>query len=717
MITDHEADVLHTERSAPFGLDRREFLKRIGGGVVVLFATGPAFFSGLGRKAEAAPSPPLNFNAYLRIGEDGRVTCFTGKIEMGQGIHTSLGQMLADELDVPFESVDMLMGDTDLCPYDRGTWGSLSTRVFGPELRAASAEARAALLELAAERLETDASQLSVRDGIVYSASGGHVSYAELTKGKQITREVTEPAAVKAAADFRVMGQSFKRRDGLEKVTGAAKYAGDIRLPGMLAARILRPPAHGAQLQTVDTSAAETVEGVEVVRVGDMIAVLHPQRDVADKALAEIQATFDTPESTIDQDTIFEHLLSVAPAPETVAGGGELKTGVSLSDQEFEGTYFDGYVAHAPMEPHTAVARMENGKITIWASTQSPFGLKDEVMRALDLPEDKVRVITPFVGGGFGGKSANRQGVEAARLAHYTGKPVQVVWSREEEFFYDTFRPAAIVKIRSGLSESGSLALWDYVVYFAGQRGSQHYYDIPHHRTQVVNSSWGAPGVHPFATGAWRAPAANTNTFARESQIDIMATMAGADPLEFRLRHLSDRKMVGVLRAAADRFGWTPGTAPSGRGYGIATGIDADTYVATIAEVKVDEQTGRVKVKRMVCAQDMGLVINPVGAQMQIEGCLTMGLGYALSEEVRFNGGRIHTRNFGTYQLPQFSWVPEIETILVDSGDQAPHGGGEPAIITVGGVIANAIFDATGARLFRMPMTAERMKETLNAKR
>jgi CO/xanthine dehydrogenase Mo-binding subunit len=323
-------------------------------------------------------------------------------------------------------------------------------------------------------------------------------------------------------------------------------------------------------------------------------------------------------------------------------------------------------------------------------------------------------VITPFVGGGFGGKSTNHQAIEAARLAQHTRKPVQVFWSREEEFFYDTFRPAAVVTIRSGLDDSGRLSLWDYNVMFAGRRASEQFYDIQHHRTQVSNSSWVAPpGVHPFATGAWRAPAANTNTFARESQIDIMASMAGVDPLDFRLSHLSDDRMKGVLRAAADRFGWTPGKAPSGRGYGIACGVDADTAVATMAEVDVDEQTGHVQVKRMVCAQDMGLVINPEGASMQIEGCLMMGLGYALSEELHFDGGKIHDVNFGTYQLPQFSWLPEIETVLVDSGDLVPHGGGEPAIITVGAVIANAIFDASGARLFRSPMTPERVLEAV----
>ena len=696
--------------------NRREFLKRLGGGVVVFFTTGPAFFDEFSL-AEARSRPkPEDFNAYLRIGADGRVTCFTGKIEMGQGIHTSLGQMLADELDVAYEAIEMVMGDTDRVPYDRGTWGSLSTRVFGPELRAAGAEARAVLLELASEHLDVPTSRLEVENGIVRDSENpaSNVSYAELTKGKEIARSVSQDAKVKAVEDFKVMGKSFRRRDGRAKVTGEAEYAADIRIPGMMFARILRPPSHGARLTSVDTSGADSVPGAQVVELDDMIAVLHERRDMAQAALDKIDASYEEPEPTVDQDSIFDHLLSVAPDPDVGEESGDISSSLDNSAKILESTFYDAYVAHAPMEPHAALASMEDGRITIWASTQNPFGLKDEVAETLNLPAEQVRVITPFVGGGFGGKSSNRQAVEAARLAHHTGVPVQVAWSREEEFFYDSFRPAAVVTIKSGLSDDGMMSAWDYNVYFAGYRGSEHFYDIPNSRTVVTNRSWRAgPGVHPFATGAWRAPAANTNTFARESQVDVMAAEAGVDPLDFRLRQLSDDKMIGVLRAAADRFGWTPATPPSGRGYGIALGIDAGTWVATIAEVDVDESTGQVQVQRIVCAQDMGLVINPDGAKMQIEGCLTMGLGYALMEEIKFDGGKIHDANFGTYQLPVFADVPDIQTILIDSKDPAPHGGGEPAIITVGGAIANAIFDASGARLYRMPMTPERVLAAL----
>jgi len=388
--------------------------------------------------------------------------------------------------------------------------------------------------------------------------------------------------------------------------------------------------------------------------------------------------------------------------------------GESLAKDIFEETYLNAYVAHAPIEPHAALASFEDGKLTVWASTQSPFGLKGQLLSALGLADNKVRVITPFVGGGFGGKSSSSQGVQAGRLAKIVGRPVQVFWTREDEFFWDTYRPAAIVKIRSGITSTGKPAFWDYRVYFAGARGSALHYDIPHHRTVAHSRGWnGPPGSHPFATGAWRAPGANTNVFAREQHIDIMAAKAGVDPVEFRLKHCSDPKFLGVLKAVAEKFGWTSAPGPSGRGVGVACGIDADTVVATMAEVDVNRKNGRITVKRVVCAQDMGLVVNPAGATIQMEGCITMGLGYALTEYQRFRGGKILDLNFDSYQLPVFSTLPEIETVLIDSEDPAPHGGGEPAIVNMGAVIANAVFDAIGVRLFELPMTPEKVLAAL----
>ena len=714
-MKEDKAGMMSHATGSPTLLDRREFLQRLGvlgGGLIFYITVGdPAALLGAGL--------PDDFNAYLSIGAGGRVKCFTGKIEMGQGIITSLAQMLADELDVSYDSVDMVMGDTALCPYDRGTWGSMTTRFFGPPLREAAAMARATLISMASEYLGVPEERLQVKNGAVFdkARAQNNVSYAQLTKGKIIEKYIKSDPDLKDPSRFEVIGKPFPSRDTLDKVTGKAKYAGDIRLPGMLYASILRLPAHGARLKGADVSGAKAVKGTHVVQEGDLIAVLHEHPDVAEKALLRVKAKFDPSDSNLSDKNIFDHLVQVAPGGNIESQGGDLKTGKKLASQLFEAMYLNSYVAHAPMETHTAVAAVENGKATVWASTQTPFGVRDQVARALGFASENVRVIAPFVGGGFGGKSASAQATEAARLAKITGKPVQVAWSRAEEFFYDTFRPAAVVKITSGLDGTGRIVLWDYDVFFAGSDGAEQFYDIPHHK-EVSRGHWGGgesygSQAHPFAVGPWRAPGTNTNTFARESQVDIMASKAEIDPLQFRLDHLTDKKMRGVLTAVARKFGWTPAKSPNRRGVGVACGIRSGAYVATMAEVTVDGKSGEVLVKRVACAQDMGLCINPHGAKLQMEGCITMGLGYALTEEVRFDKGKIFDLNFDTYEIPRFSWVPEIETVIVQNVNAAPQGGGEPGIICMGAVIANAIYDAVGVRLYQLPMTKERVLEAL----
>ncbi len=703
-----------TERAAP-GLDRRDFVRLLGGGILVLFTTELPDLLGQESRTRGYPT---DFNAYLRIAADGRVTVWSGKIEMGQGVVTSLAQMAADELGVSLDSIDMVLGDTAVCPWDAGTWGSMSTRFFGPALRGAAAEARSVLFALASEHLKAPGDALRAADGAVFLAADpkARVTYGELARGQKIVRTLDGKAATKSVGDFRIMGRPEKRRDAHAKVTGRALYAGDVRLPDMLYAEILRPPAHGAVRKGLDTAAAARVPGVLVVNEEGLVAVLHRDPEAAGKALSLVKAEWDVPTPPFDDRTVFDHLLASGGTPQESDKAGDLADGARNAATIFDGKYLNGYGAHAPMETHTSLARFEDGKMTIWAATQTPFGTQQAVAQALGLPKESVRVITPFVGGGFGGKSAGLQSIEAARLAKATGKPVQVSWSRDEEFFLDTFRPAAVVKIRSGLDASGKICLWDNQIWAAGSRGAEQFYDVPN-RLLRTYGRWGSdtPKLHLFATGPWRAPGANINVFARESQIDTMAVAVKADPLEFRLRNTSDKRMRAVLTAAAERFGWKKAAGPGGRGAGIACGIDAGTYVALIAEVAVDAATGRVRVSRIVCAQEMGVVINPDGATMQMEGCLMMGLGYALSEEVRFRGGEIRTRNFDTYEIPRFSVMPELETVLVKNDALPPQGGGEPAIVPVGAAVANAIFGATGVRLYEMPMTPGRVKDGLAA--
>jgi nicotinate dehydrogenase subunit B len=695
------------------GMIRRSFLQLMGGGIFIFFRPWDALKL-LSVPAEQARSLPKDYNAFLQIAEDGTVTCFTGKIEMGQGIITSLAQEMAEELNVPFEKVRMVMGDTDLCPYDQGTWGSMSTRSFGPRMRAAAAEARGVLVDMASVQMGVPAAQLEVRDGVITDTKnpGNKVTYGQLAKGKKIEKFLDDKPAPEDFSKFTYVGKSLKRSDAYLKVTGRAKYCGDFKIPGMVYARILRPPSHGAKLLSADVSGAEKVEGVTVIRDSDFIAVISEDHDRADEAIVKIKADYSFDEMKVNDKTLPEFMLKADSRMNVARTTGDIEAGRQLCEKVFESEYHDPYLAHASIEPHTALAQLENGKMTVYAATQAPFGLQDGIVRELGFIRENVRVITPFVGGGFGGKGEFQQGIEAARLAKLTGKPVMLAWTRDEEFFYDTFHPAGVVKINSGIDNTGKIQMWDYHVYFSGTRGSETIYDVPNAKTTSYSEKNTSP-VHPFGTGAWRAPNNNTNTFARESQIDIMASAAGIDQLEFRLKNLKDEKMIACLKAVAEKFGYVACKSPGGRGIGVACGTDAGTWVAFIAEVKVDIATGKVKVLRIACAQDMGLCVNPEGALMQMEGCMTMGLGYTLTEEIHFEGGNIFNRGFDSYDIPKFSWLPKLDCVILDRKDKAPQGGGEPAIIGIGAAVGNAIFDATGARLYTMPFTPERVLEAL----
>ena len=688
------------------GMKRRDFFKLLGGGIFIFFQPWHPFEL-FDLQTQQRRFLPTEFNAFLQIAKDGSVNCYTGKIEMGQGAITSLAQIMADEIEVSFEKVKMVMGDTDLCPWDGGTNGSQTIRSFSPRMRVAAAEAKTVLMQLGSDYLHVPVSQLEVKDGIISDIRNNksNVSYGELAKGKRIEKHLDGKPELKDYTKFKYVGKPFLHQDARIKVTGEARYSADIQLPGLLHARILRPPSHGAKLLTADVSEAEKIKGIQIVRDGDFIAVLSDDRDKVDHAINKVKAAYSFDEIKVDDKSIFDRILKADSVANVVRSNGDIETGRKISDTLTESEFHNSYVAHSPIEPHAATAMIDIDKINVWVSTQAPYRVQETIAREMNVPLEKVRIKTPFVGGGFGGKSPHAQAVEAVKLAKITGKPVVVAWTRQEEFFYDTFRPAAVVRITSGMDKSGSITLWDFNTYYAGARGSETIYDVPNART--TNYSGGS--VHPFGTGAWRAPGNNTNTFARESQINIMASKAGIDPLDFRLNNLKDEKMIAVLKAAADNFGYTPARNPSGRGYGVACGTDVGTLVAHIAEVKVDKITGHVQVIRVVCAQDMGLCINPQGTTIQMEGCITMGIGYALTEEIQFQGGDIKNHSFDTYEIPRFSWVPKIDTVIMDRKDQAPQGGGEPAIICMGAVIANAVFDATGSRLYQLPMTPARI--------
>ncbi|QGY43208.1 molybdopterin-dependent oxidoreductase [Maribellus comscasis] len=682
---------------------RRDFLKISGSGLFVFYTAGSL---GMVSMQQRGRTYPTDFNAYLKIGDNERVSVFCSKIEMGQGIITSMAQMLAEELDVALDSIDMIMGDTMLCPWDSGTTGSRSTKFYGPPLRRAGAEARAVLLQMASEKLNITTEHLVVKNGTVSDKSNPSlkITYAELVKGKQIERLISE-VPIKSVAEHSVSGKPMLRMDALQKVTGDAKFTGDLQLPGMLYAKVLRPPSHDARLVSADVSKARDIDGSVVIHEDDLIAVLHKKPEMAEKALATIVAKWDTTAPKTDNQSIFDTLKNAAPDGRVYIEDGNLTEGEAAAKQNIETEFYNHYVAHSPMEPYTVLAHAEGDKATVWASTQAPFRVRETAANALNIPEENVRVITPFVGGGFGGKKSGRQISEAVKLSKITGHPVQLAWTRKEEFFFDAFRPAAVVQLKAGLNAKGLTTFWDCDVLFGGARSSEPIYDIPHYSVKMHSRG----SVHPFDTGAWRGPGSNTNVFAMESFTDMLAQAAGTDPLSFRLNNLTDERMIRVIEAAGDKFGHDFKKSPSGEGYGISCTNYLNSYVATIAQVTVDKTTGEVKVERVVCAQDMGEIINPQGARLQIESGITMGISAALSEEVEFSGGTIFTENFDSYRITRFSDVPVMDIVLIDNPELAPQGCGEPAITTMGAALANAVFDAVGARVLTLPMTPGRI--------
>jgi len=442
------------------------------------------------------------------------------------------------------------MGDTMLCPWDGGTTGSRSTKYYGPPLRKAGAEARKILLQMASEQLNITPERLFVKNGVVSDKmnAASKVTYAELVKGKQIDRHISG-VPIKSISEHTVSGAPTMRMDARPKVTGAAKFTCDIVLPGMLHAKVLRPPSHDATLASVDVSKAMNVTGAIVIQEDGLIAVLHENPELAENALALVSAKWDVPEPKVDNQSIFDYLKKVAPEGRVYVENGNLIDGHAAAKQRIKSEFFNHYVAHAPIEPYTVLVHVEDEQVNVWASTQAPFRVRGTVAETLDIPEENVHVITPFVGGGFGGKKSGQQISEAAVLSKITGHPVQLAWTRKEEFFYDAFRPAAVVQLESGLNAEGHITFWECHILFTGSRSSEPIYNIQHFSVKTQSKS----SVHPFGTGAWRGPGSNTNVFAMESHTDILAQAAGMDPLLFRMKNLTDERMIRVLKAAADK--------------------------------------------------------------------------------------------------------------------------------------------------------------------
>jgi isoquinoline 1-oxidoreductase len=694
-----------------FDLDRRDFFKLLGCGVVVLLVRERVDGQESGRRGRGfggRGGGPREISAWLHIGEDGVVTAYSGKVDVGQNSRTSLTQAVAEELHLPVTSIRMLLADTDVVPYDAGTFGSGTSPRMWPQLLSVAAAAREALIGLAAERWNVGRETLVAADGKVTNpATQEAVTYSELTKGQQITATVGEGTPLAPHEKWTVAGTSVPKVNGREFVTGKHEYASDVKRPGMLHGKVLRPVAFGATLAKLDASAGESMEGVTVVRDGDFVAVVAANDHAAQKALDLIKADWITSPQPSGSELFT--LLRQEGGGSGRGGGrggggrttGSIEEGLKQADHQLKQTYTIAYIAHAPLEPRAAVAEWKDGKLTVWTGTQRPFGVRGELAQAFRIPEDRVRVIVPDTGSGYGGKHTGEAAVEAARLAKAAGKPVKLVWTREEEFTWAYARPAGVIEVTAGVKQDGTLTAWDFHNYNSGGSAIGTPYEVPNQRNQSHS------GRSPLRQGSYRALAATANHFAREVAMDELAHAVGMDPLAFRLKNLSDPRLRTVLQAAADAFGWGKEKPAADHGFGIAVGTEKNSCIGTCADVAVDRQTGRVRVTRVVAAFECGAVINPEHLKNQIEGSIVMGLGGALYEALDFDNGRITNPRFSDYRVPRFRDAPRIEVVLVNRPDVAPIGAGETPIVGIAPAVSNAIFAATGVRLRGMPMVKE----------
>lgn len=709
------------ELSAPpryrFDLARRDFFRIVGTGLVVACASGDDRSAAAGQESRRGRREelPNDIAAWLHIGDDGAVTVYTGKTEVGQNIRTSLTQAVSEELRVAVTSVTLVMADTEKVPFDMGTFGSRTTPDMNLRLRRAASTARRALVRRAAARLGVSAAELDVRDGTIrHAASSRSVAIGDLVKGARLV-EIIEEGPLRAAADWDVQGTPVKKIDGAAFVTGQHAYTSDLVRPGLMHGAVVRPPAPSAVLVAADAHTAERIAGVRVVRDGDFVGVVAPTRFAATRAAAAIRVEWKQPAEPSSADVLeYFRRHREPPAPgRTIAPPhivGSTVDALKAADRIVSATYTIAYIAHAPMEPRAALAEWQDGRLTVWTATQRPFGVRDELCEVFHLAADRVRVIVPDAGSAYGGKHTGEAAIEAARLARAAGRPVKVIWSREEEFAHAYCRPGGAIDVRSGARTDGVVAAWEYDSYNAGPAAIRTIYTFANQRIAMH------PTRSPLRVGSYRGLAATANHFARETHLDEVAGALRIDPLDLRLRNLADARQRAVLEAAAQRAGWRDRRPESGSGMGIACGFEKGSYVATVAEVAVPA-SGVVHVRRLVLAYECGAIVNPDGLRNQVQGAVIQGIGGALFERILFENARVTNGRFADYRVPRFADIPPIDLVLLDRRDLPSAGAGETPIVAVAPAIGNAIFAASGVRLRGLPLVPDGRVATRSSQR
>ncbi len=690
-------------------------------------------------------------DAWLRIDPDGTVTVFTGKVELGQGILTALRQVVAEELDVRLERIRMIAGDTAQTPDEGYTAGSQSIEYSGTALHHAAAEARAILLDLAAHKLGVAAESLAVSDGTVGArGGGGTTTYWELVSAGLLHHEATGAVALKASAEHKVIGKPAARIDIPAKVTGGASYVQDLRLPGMLFGRIARPPSYHAELASFDETPAKSVPGiVTVVRDGNFLGVVAEREEqaiAARRALLEFAHWNERPDLP-EQKTLYAHFEGLKVQPHTISD--KPGSGIAVA-KTLAATYTRPYMAHASIGPSCAVAEFKDGALTVWSHSQGVFPLRRDLAAVLALAEERITVKHVEGSGCYGHNGADDVALDTALLARAVpGRPVKVQWMREDEFAWEPYGSAMVVRASAGLGIDGSVVDWNYAVWTnthstrPGTPGGANLlagWQLAHRAKpappQIIPQPAGGGDrnavplyvfdkqkvVHnfipemPLRVSALRTLGAYANVFALESFLDELAFAAGADPVEFRLRHLKDARARAVIEAAARRAGWRPGAKGDGRrgrGIGFAKYKNLASYVAVVADVTVDRASGAILVERAVAAVDAGQIINPDGLTNQIEGGIVQSTSWTLKEQISFDRQRITSRDWSGYPILTFPEVPTVEVVLLDRPNERSLGAGEAAQGPTAAAIANAVHHATGARLRDLPLTPEHVKAAL----
>jgi nicotinate dehydrogenase subunit B len=729
----------------PAVVSRRTFLKGTGA-LIVSFS-----FLDLVRplavaaqpSTQVATIPPEQLDSWLAVASDGRVTVYVGKVDLGTGVKTALAQIAAEELDVSLADVTMVQGDTATTVNQGETFGSQSISMGGTQLRSAAAEARSVLIQQAAQRLGVSPDNLTVRGGVISLSAdpSRSVTYAELVGGRQVEVQLSGQATPKDPSEYQIVGKAIPRLDIPEKVTGLFQYVQNVRLPGMLHGRMVRPaPQSGATLVSLDESSLIGIPGLVHVFVRDnMVGVVTRREEQAIKAARQLQVTWSGPAGLPDQSETYAWVRNAPADDQVLEEAGDAEAGLAEADRRIRATYEFPFQSHGMIGPVTSVVDVKDSGATVWSGTQNPVGLRAEIARALDLPTEAVRVIYIEGSGCYGRYTADDAALEAALLSQVVGQPVRVQWSRQEEHGWDHYNPAMVFELEGGLDEQGNVTAWSYDVWSASHLGDQllgshtggrwanprfvginspNSYNFDHRRLTLhaLRSQF-------LRSGSFRSLGSIESHFAAESFFDELAAAAAADPVEMRLRYAAEPRGRAVLQAAAELAGWSTRPSPKpdaarrgvATGRGVALGRYGRTRVAAVAEIVVDTTSGELSVTRVSVAHDCGLMVNPDGVRNQVEGNVIQAVSRTLKEEVRFDRAAVTSVDWVTYPILTFPEVPEVQINLINRPDVPSSGAGEAATTPIPAAIGNAIFDATGIRLRRVPFTSERVLAALNS--